>query len=67
METLLEDPDYSVFAQQALTARSWYQPNATSIETYFADMIESVIDGTSLREALQRAEGQINVLIRRDE
>ena len=67
VETLLEDPDYSVFAQQALTARSWYQPNATSIETYFADMIESVIDGTSLREALQRAEGQINVLIRRDE
>jgi multiple sugar transport system substrate-binding protein len=67
LATLLEHPDYRVFAQQALTAKSWYQPNSTLMETYFADMIESVIDGVSVREALDRAQGQVNVLLRREE
>ena len=61
---LTEDPDFGVFAQQALTARSWYQPDNVAVETIFADMIESVIDGTSAREALQRADGEISVLLR---
>jgi len=65
--TQLEHPDYRVFAQQALTAKSWYQPNATLMETYFADMIESVIDGVSIREAVERANGQVSVLLRRED
>lgn len=65
LSQLANDPDFSVFAQQALTARSWYQPDNVAVETLFADMIESVIDGTAIREALQRAEGEISVLLRK--
>lgn len=56
---------YEIFADQSLTARSWFQPDAIRVETILADMIESVIDGTAVREALVRAEGQIEVLLRR--
>src|SRR3989344_4407965 len=59
------DPDLGTFAQQSLTARSWEQPDNIAVETIFADMIESVLDGTSVREALARAEGQVTVLMRR--
>lgn len=64
LETLENDPDKAVFAEQALTAKSWYQPDNVAVETILADMIESVVDGTLLQEALSRAEGQVSVLMR---
>lgn len=41
----LQNPDLQIFAQQALTAQSWYQTDPSSIESIFADMIESVALG----------------------
>ncbi len=61
---LLDDADYAIFAQQALTAKTWYQPNATEVEQYLADMINAVLDGEPVRDALERVHAQINVLIR---
>ena len=59
------DSDLGVFALQALSARSWYQPDYAGVETIFADMIESVVKGeTTHKNALKKAEDQVNVLMR---
>jgi multiple sugar transport system substrate-binding protein len=61
------DPDRSPFAQAALTARSWYQPDSDAIEKLLADAIESVVSGSeNPRAALDRVAGQISVLLRRE-
>lgn len=55
-----------VFANQALTAKSWYQIDNSAIESIFAEMIDDVNFGRlSVREALQNAEAEINVLMGR--
>ena len=55
-----------VFANQALTAKSWYQVDSSAIETIFAEMIEDVNFGRlSVRDALQNAETEVNVLMGR--
>lgn len=59
------DPDLGVFAQQSLSAHSWYQVDNLAIEQILADMIESVVIGeTTLREAISRASSQISLLMR---
>ncbi len=59
------DPDLGVFAQQALTAYSWYQVDNLSIEQYLADMIESVIIGeATIKEAISKATSQISLLMK---
>lgn len=65
LPSLASHPDFGVFAQQALTARSWYQPDNVAVETILADAIESVLDGTPPHEAIRRAEGQVTVLLKR--
>ena len=58
------DPDLGVFAEQALTARSWFQVDNSAIETIFADMIDDVNFGrASIRDALQSAENKVSVLM----
>lgn len=58
------DPDLGVFAEQALTARSWYQINNQAIETIFADMIDAVNLGKqSVAQALREAESKVSVLM----
>lgn len=60
------DPDLGLFAIQALSAKSWYQWDNVAIENIFADMIDNVnYRRLSIREALQRAESQVNVLKRK--
>jgi len=55
-----------VFANQALTAKSWYQTDNSAIESIFAGMIDNVNFGRlSVREALQNAETEVNVLMQR--
>ncbi len=55
-----------VFANQALTAKSWYQIDNSAIESVFADMIDSINFGRlSIREALQEAESEVNILMQR--
>lgn len=58
------DPNLGVFAEQALTARSWYQIDNRAIETIFADIIDAVNFGRqSIRDALKAAENKISVLM----
>ncbi len=60
------DPDLGVFAEQALSARSWFQIDNTAIETIFADMIDSVNLGRqSVADALKSAEDKTTVLMSR--
>ncbi|OGN02627.1 MAG: hypothetical protein A2655_02800 [Candidatus Yanofskybacteria bacterium RIFCSPHIGHO2_01_FULL_43_42] len=55
-----------VFANQALTAKSWYQIDNSAIESIFAEMIDDINFGRlSVREAIQNAESEVNVLMAR--
>ena len=55
-----------VFAGQALTAKSWFQIDNAAIESLFSEMIEDVNFGRlSVKEALQNAETEVNILIQR--
>ena len=55
-----------VFANQALTAKSWYQADNFAIELIFAEMIDDVNLGRlSVREALENAEAEVNLLMQR--
>jgi len=59
-----DDPDLGVFAEQSLTARSWYQVDNSVIETILADMIESVVRGeATIKDAILRAVNQVNLLM----
>ncbi|MEE8131629.1 MAG: extracellular solute-binding protein [Candidatus Paceibacterota bacterium] len=61
----LNDPDLGVFAQQALTARSWYQPDSTAVKQIFSDMIESILNGRLVsNKALEQAENEISSLMK---
>lgn len=54
------DPNLGVFAKQALTAKSWSQPDNNDVKQIFSDMIESVINGKlSSDKALGQAVNQI--------
>ena len=60
------DPDLGVFAEQALTARSWFQIDNAAIEKIFADMIDAVNLGRlSVKDALRDAESKVTVLMSR--
>jgi len=65
VDEFLENPDVAVFARQALTAVSWYQPDYFAGEEIFTTMIESVKDGVSVGEALRRAEENVTTFLRR--
>jgi len=58
------DPDLGVFAEQSLSARSWFQVDNQAIETIFADMIDNVNLGRqSIADALHEAEDKVSVLM----
>ena len=58
------DPEYGVFARQALTARSWYQLDAPRINRIFNTAVDAVLRGrTNSSDAIQQAEDQINQLL----
>lgn len=55
--------DIGVFAQQALSARSWYQADNQAIEGVLAEMIESVIfRRATVSGALRTAENKIDLI-----
>lgn len=59
------DPEANVFLRQALTARSWWQPNEYSVTDIMNGAIQNVLSGQlSPENALQRAEEQVNQLLR---
>jgi len=60
-----EDAELGVFANQSLTAQSWYQIDNNAIETILAESIKSVILGsTTVQKAIETAIGKINLLMR---
>jgi len=59
------EPDLGIFAEQSLTAYSWYQVDNLAIEQYLANMIESVILGqATIKEAVNRAANQVTLLMK---
>lgn len=42
----INDPNYGVFASQALTARSWYQTDPTAIDGIMNTAIQNVLNGS---------------------
>jgi ABC-type glycerol-3-phosphate transport system substrate-binding protein len=59
------NPDINEFALQALTAKSWSQPNSLAAEEIFIEMISEVVSGAKTSyEALTSAEARINNLIK---
>jgi len=63
IEKYKNDPELGVFAKQALTARSWPQPDSNVVKQTFSNMIESVLSGRlNSEQALRQAENEINEL-----
>jgi len=66
IELQKNDLGLSVFANQALSAKSWYQIDNSAIESIFAEMIDDINFGRfSVRNAIQNAESEVNVLMAR--
>ena len=60
-----ESLQMAVFAEQSLTARSWYQIDPTEIEKKFIEAIEDVVLGkTSVEGAIETLNNQINLLMK---
>lgn len=54
------DPEYDVFARQALTARSWQSPNDAKVREALDTAIKNVLTGQlDSKTALKRAEAEI--------
>lgn len=61
----LPSPILGAFAAQALTARSWRQPDNAEVRRIFNDMIESAITGKfSTDNALREAENELTEVIK---
>jgi len=60
----LTNPVLGPYAAQALTARSWPEPDPDAVSTIFNDMIQSALKGTlSTSQILQQAEDKISILL----
>lgn len=63
IQKYINDPELGVFSRQALTARSWRQPDNNAIKQIFSNMIESILSGkVSPQQGLEQAENEINNL-----
>lgn len=61
-----QDLDLGVFANQNLTAKSWYQVDNSAIESILADAVEAVVRGLQRsRDALNQAEQNIELLMQK--
>ncbi len=60
----LNDPEYAVFARQALIARTWYEADDTNINGIFNGAIQSVLQGQAdAQTALRQAQDQVTQLM----
>jgi len=65
IEEQLADPFLKVFAEQALTAKSWYQIDSAAIEGIFSNLIEGVALGEKDPEkGLKEAVDQVTALMK---
>jgi multiple sugar transport system substrate-binding protein len=57
----LTDPNLAVFAEQALTARSWHESNSESFDNTMNTAIQDVLNGSAdSTDALTEAQSQMN-------
>lgn len=62
-----EDEDIGIFAEQSLTAQSWYQVDPHAVENYFANMIQSVVLGQdTIKNAISKAANKINLIMEKN-
>ena len=60
------DPELSVFAKQALTARSWAEADPDAVSSAFSEAIKSVTSGSAtVGDALDKAEREVTNLMKR--
>lgn len=61
----LNDPEYGVFARQALTATSWYEADASKIDNVFSQAILSVLEGSATSDAsFRQAQDAVSQIMR---
>ena len=59
----MNDPDLGVFARQALTARSWSQPDEAKVREAMSNAIGAVLSGQlDSTRGLRQAEEQVTQL-----
>jgi multiple sugar transport system substrate-binding protein len=63
IQSALDRPTVGIFARQALTAVSWFQPDATQVESIFRAMIDAARRGEAIGTVVSRAKDQINLLL----
>ena len=60
----MNNPDLSIFAAQALTARSWYEVDDSAIDGIFNTAIQSALNGSaSTAQALEQAQSSVSDLM----
>jgi multiple sugar transport system permease protein len=65
---LIYNPDFGIFAPQALTARSWYQIDNTKTDELFNKLVDDVnFNRATIRDALSSAQNQINVIMKKSQ
>lgn len=67
IEAQKSDETLGIFAEQALSAKSWWEIDSSAIEQIFADMIESVVSGSAAADDALRAASQRVTLLMRGE
>jgi len=66
LDQYANDPELSVFAKQALIARSWPQTDPKKIALVFSEMIENINPGkVKLGDAIKQAEKQVTEIMGR--
>ncbi len=58
------NPNLSIFASQALSARSWHEPDSQRVDAIFNSMIQNTLSGSvSAEESLNIAQSAVNALM----
>lgn len=64
IDAALADPDMALFARQALTARTWHEPDDEEVNRIFNNAIARALSGELTSDAaLREAQDQINQLL----
>jgi len=65
LEEQIADPQLGVFAENAISAKSFYKPDSNAVEQIFADMInEVVLRHVPVKNAIQAAAQKLNLLLK---
>ncbi len=63
IERYADHNELGIFAKQALIARSWNSPDSSQSNNILNEMIKSVIQGSTMENALLKAESDINRML----